>query len=392
MQQSGFWICAALTALLLLSFVFEYRRSSRQRKRLAAAVLVNGTRGKSSTARLIAAGLRAGTLGPVLGKTTGTSARWLLPDGSEQTVARHGPANIRETAAGLALAERLGATVYVAECMAVRPEYQKIIERCWMRSDISVITNIRLDHEDVFGRDIGAVTKGFAAALPQSGKLVAHAETASRLRAASGFPAGRTVIADPDLGREWLGLFDEPVMPENLSLALTVCALLGVPPEDAAPAMARAKTDPGNLEISHLRHHNRLVHFVGAFAANDAESTRLTAGRNPPPPGTLKGVWLHGRKDRRERSENLYAILPGLDPDFLIISGDVPFLKRLWKKRGSRYELHPLDLDGEHGLAGILDRLPQRDIWLLGIGNTRGLFPQTLEEGRVCRKLSSASY
>lgn len=391
MQHSGLWICAALTALLLLSFALQYRRSFRRRKRLAAAVLVNGTRGKSSTARLVAAGLRAGNLGPVLGKTTGTTARWLLPDGAEQAIIRRGPPNIRETAAGLALAERLGATVYVAECMAIRPEYQKVIERCWMRSDIAVITNIRLDHEDVFGQDIDGIAKGFAAALPQSGRLVAHAETVSRIRAVSDFPAERIVTADPDLGKEWLGLFTEPVMLENFSLALTVCSILGVPPEDAAPAMALAKTDPGNLEISHIRHNNRLVHFVGAFAANDAESTRLIADRYPAPPGTMKGVWLHGRKDRRERSESLCAMLPCLAPDFLIISGDVPFLQRLWQKQGSRYELHPLSLGGENDLAAVLDRLPRRDTWLLGIGNTRGLFPQTLEEGRVCRNLSLAS-
>ncbi len=390
MYHSGLWVCPALVSLLLLFFAVQNRRSLRRRNRLVTAVLVNGTRGKSSTTRLITAGLRAGRLGPVLGKTTGTRACWLLPDGAERAITRRGPANIREMAAGLSLAERLGVTAYVAECMAIRPEYQKITER-WIRPDIAVITNIRLDHEEVFGSDLAAIARGFAAALPRSGMLVAHAETVERLRAAAGFSVARVVIADPDLGREWLGLFSGSVMLENLSLALTVCALLGVPPEDAARSMARARPDSGDLEIKTLRHNGRTVHFVGAFAANDAESTRLIAGRHPAPPGALKGVWLHGRKDRRHRSRSLCAALSALDPDFLVVSGDTHYIANLWEKHGLRAKLFSLPLANGRELTSVLDGLPQRDIWLLGIGNAKGLVPQDLGEESICRKLSSAS-
>ena len=390
-------ICLALTALVPGWYAYAQRRDTRRRMRLRTAVLVNGTRGKSSTTRLIAAGLRAdartpdaGGFGPVLGKTTGTSARWILPDGAEQPIARSGSANIKEMAVGLALAERLGATAYVAECMAIRPEYQAVVERYWMRADITVITNIRADHQEVVGQGEEAMAASLAAGLPLKGRLVAHAKTLALLNKVTAFPQDRTVVVDPDYGKEWLGLFTEPVMPENLSLALTVCSLLGVPPETAAPAMATAQTDPGNLEISNISFDGRSLSFVGAFAANDPESTLLLAQHYAGPDKRMLGLWMHGRADRRQRSIALHRSLRILHPDFLILSGDTAFLRRLWRRDAGAYGLFALPLAGHGELAAALAALPPGDIRLLGMGNAKGLIHQVLGEHTLCQKLSSA--
>ncbi len=50
---------------------------------------VNGTRGKSTVTRLIAAGLRQASL-PTVAKTTGSAARLIYPDGSETSWPRRG--------------------------------------------------------------------------------------------------------------------------------------------------------------------------------------------------------------------------------------------------------------------------------------------------------------
>src|SRR5882757_5571579 len=83
---------------------------------------VAGTRGKSTTTRLIAAALRAGGR-RVLAKTTGAEPRLILPDGSETTWARRGPAAVREQTRLFAKASRLGVDTVVVECMAIRPEF-----------------------------------------------------------------------------------------------------------------------------------------------------------------------------------------------------------------------------------------------------------------------------
>ena len=58
-------------------------------------VHVNGTRGKSSVVRLIAAGLRAGGI-KTLAKTTGSSPRFIDEDGYDHVIRRFRPASIGE--------------------------------------------------------------------------------------------------------------------------------------------------------------------------------------------------------------------------------------------------------------------------------------------------------
>ncbi|MDE4986316.1 poly-gamma-glutamate synthase PgsB, partial [Francisella tularensis subsp. holarctica] len=64
-------------------------------KSIPSRIHVNGTRGKSSVAILIAAGVRAGGYRTVA-KTTGTLARSIDVDGSETPVCRIGVSNIAE--------------------------------------------------------------------------------------------------------------------------------------------------------------------------------------------------------------------------------------------------------------------------------------------------------
>ena len=59
---------------------------------IGTRVHVNGTRGKSSVARLIAAGMRAGNIRTCC-KNTGTLPRMALPDGTEYPVFRPAKAN-----------------------------------------------------------------------------------------------------------------------------------------------------------------------------------------------------------------------------------------------------------------------------------------------------------
>ena len=79
---------------------------------------VNGTRGKSSVTRLIAAGLRNGKH-KVFAKTTGTEPKFIFPDGTEELISRRGPANIRENIKLIKTAVDNGADTIVFECMVM---------------------------------------------------------------------------------------------------------------------------------------------------------------------------------------------------------------------------------------------------------------------------------
>src|SRR5258705_7177040 len=111
---------------------------------------VAGTRGKSTTTRLIAAGLRAGGL-RVVAKTTGTEPRLIRPDGSEAAWPRRGPPSVREQTRFFAKAVRLRADAAVVECMAIRPEMVAASGNHPIRATTAVITNARADQPSEIG-------------------------------------------------------------------------------------------------------------------------------------------------------------------------------------------------------------------------------------------------
>ncbi|MET0492474.1 MAG: poly-gamma-glutamate synthase PgsB, partial [Actinoplanes sp.] len=79
---------------LLVAGVVEQRNHERNLKTIPHRVLVNGIRGKSSITRLCAGALRGGNL-RVVAKTTGTAARFIFPDATEEPVHRKfGIANV----------------------------------------------------------------------------------------------------------------------------------------------------------------------------------------------------------------------------------------------------------------------------------------------------------
>ncbi|HAI87983.1 MAG TPA: poly-gamma-glutamate synthase PgsB, partial [Firmicutes bacterium] len=100
------YVFAVLCFFLLGAGVVENFLHQRCLRQIPVRVHVNGTRGKSTTTRLIAASLRAGGL-RVIAKTTGTAARFIMEDGSELPVARSGGrANISEQMRVVRLAAR----------------------------------------------------------------------------------------------------------------------------------------------------------------------------------------------------------------------------------------------------------------------------------------------
>ncbi len=358
--------------------VLEHRIHLRNLRCVPIRVHVNGTRGKSSVTRLIAAGLRAGGI-RTAAKTTGSAARYIDPEGREEPVLRPGPANIREQLSVVSRARRDGANALVVECMALRPELQVISERQIVRSTVGVITNARPDHLDVMGPTVDDVAAALSGTVPR-GATVFTAEHRRKkviqetaLEMGSEFHEVISEGADPGLTRGF-GYVEHL---ENVVLALAVCEHLGVPRDRALEGMRGATPDPGALTIHRVVERGKTLEFINGFAANDPESTltvyQTAAPRSVPGRDVIVVAWM--RSDRPDRARQFGRILAeDLDADHYILAGG---LTNIVKTSALKLGLPPSKLDDMGGRTAdeVYDRIVEltreRSI-VIGVGNIVG--------------------
>lgn len=379
-------LTSARTLTVLVLFVIgwlfvELLRHRRHLRRIPVRIHVNGTRGKSSVTRLVAAGLRGGGK-RVVAKTTGTLARVLLPNARELPVFRPLGANIREQVRVMRLASLFDVEVLVVECMALQPMLQWLSERMFVQATHGVITNAREDHLDVMGPTGDDVARALCGMMPRGRRCF----TSERKR------VGILAFAAKDRQTELVEITEEDVAAvadedmhgfqyfehkENVALALRVCDSLGVDRESALRGMRGAAPDPGALMFFHLDYFGRELVFVNAFAANDPVSSaqiwEMCVRRFPE---HRKVCVFNCRVDRSDRSRQLGESLTSWTrPDRIILVGTgTGFFGRAAAAAG-------VDVSGIVNAEGVAARaaferiieLCGRRTLVVGLGNIGGL-------------------
>lgn len=372
-------IVPLLTAAGTLLFLLI--RAARLRLALARVPIrihVGGTRGKTTTCRLIAAALQASGVRTVA-KTTGTEPRLILPDGSVRPWSRIGPPTVGEQRRFMLFAEGAGAKAVVLECMAIRPDLVWSSERYLVRATIAVITNLRPDHlEDTPTMD--DVARGFAGLVPKQGVLVADKGALTPLlreRAA----ACATRIIEVDTA----GLRHDEA---DAVIARAVCEAAGIAFAPTAAGSPAIDADPGNFGVNEIDLEGKRFHFANAFACNDAVSLSVLWERHPAPEAPVV-VLLNHRQDRPLRSLQFLdwlASLPRKPP--LLLLGSTAWLRRAARRRGLACEALPAPwrVSGEALLSQLARRVPDGSlVW--GIGNYHGagaLMSRVLESRHAC--------
>ncbi len=298
-----------LTAIILIAvWAVEYRRHLRNLNCIPVRIHVNGTRGKSSVTRLIAAGLRAGGM-KTLAKTTGTLPRIIDEEGLEIPVPRPYMVNIIEQLKIVDFMRKRSPQAIVIECMAVQPEYQWICEHKMIRSTIGVITNSRLDHIREMGPAIENITLSLCNTLPKGGTAFTSERKMLPMMEKAAARTNTKLIASNGVmvtAREMAG-FDHVEHPDNVSLALAVCQHLNIDRETALMGMYQSHPDAGAMKIFKVVNESRRVFFINALAANDPDSTLeiWTRVQEMYPQRDYVTVLLNSRADRFDRSLQL---------------------------------------------------------------------------------------
>ncbi len=334
--MAGAALLLTTVGLLTAGGLIESFAHRRRLRRIPIRIHVNGTRGKSSVTRLIAAGLRASGL-RTCAKTTGTLPRMILPDGTEYPVYRPSRANVIEQLRIVDTAADFGAEAMVIECMALLPYLQWLSESRLVAATHGVITNAREDHLDVMGPSKRDVAAALAGMTPVGGKLY----TAERdhldlfARAAADRKSALIAVTEEEIARITpldLSGFMYLEHAENVALALRVCEDLGVSRATALQGMWTAKPDPGAMTAHEMDFFGRKINFVNGFAANDPESTlqiwKMALERYP---DVEKRIAIFNcRADRPDRSQQLGRAIagwPAADHYLLIGSGTYIFAR-----------------------------------------------------------------
>jgi|SRR6187399_715175 len=324
-------LCVLFVALIVWG-TFENYRHRQNLKRIRIRIHVNGTRGKSSVTRLIAAALREAGL-VTCAKTTGTLARMILPDGREVPIFRPAGANVIEQGRIVGAAAAYQADALVVECMALSPELQALSEFKMVRATHAVITNARPDHLDIMGPEESDVAKALCGMVPPGQVLVtAEKRNLEVIRRACQDRKTRLVAIDPDaLEVSALDMQELPFgeHPDNVAVALAICAELRISREVALSGMRKTRPDPGAYTESHLDFFGRKMLFCNAFAANDPISTaQIWNKANQVHPELKTRIAIFNcRADRPDRSLALGKDFVNWAPaDHIVLMGNGTFL------------------------------------------------------------------
>ena len=377
-----------LLAVLLLLGLWEMARHIRHRRRIPLRVHVNGSRGKSSVARLIGAGLRAGGL-RVVAKTTGSAAAFVHVDGTESPIRRRGGPNIREQLGVFRQAAGEECDALVIECMAVRPDLQKACEHSIVRATHGVITNVRPDHLEVMGPTMDDVAISLAGTVPKGAKLFtaedAYADYLAERARKSGSSC-RHATAD-EVGEEEMAGFGYIEFADNVALALAVCEDAGIDRRTALEGMWRVTPDVGALTRWEYEEDGKRVGFINAFAVNDPVSyvkvwERLGLLADPERVVVLMNV----RGDRQRRSKDLAPLLGRELPAarYVLVGEETAVFADLARREGiSKSQIADCSRLAAPDLWGQLAQWTPEGGVVVGIGNIAGIGSRLLDHLRA---------
>ncbi len=377
-------LIGSILACFVAGFVREYVAGSKAIAKIPTRIHVTGIRGKTTTTRLIGAALRNHGW-RVVTKTTGKAATLIDPEGTERGIrGRREQPNLREQPRIIeSVADAGGADAIVFECMAIRPK-NIIAESKFVRSTISVITNVSADHLDVMGPSLEDVAWNLSGIVQRNGVVVtAEKKYVPIIRKRAEEKNAKVIEVDPDtVPDENLSKFSYMIFKENIAIALKVCELLKVPPDEALKGMLDSKPDPGLTRILNGMIANHDVRLIAAFGVNDVDSTRLvfqelSRRRVIEEQRMLVGMF-HAREDRVTRTLEFAQFMARMPFEKILVVGEMTnlFVSQATREGYAKDMIVNLGTVDPPAIMDFLSKMSlesDRGLTLFGCGNMIGI-------------------
>ena len=384
-------VLGILIVLLISLGIIEFQIHLQSLNTIPLRIHVNGTRGKSSVTRLIAAGLRAAGI-KTYAKVTGTSPRVIDEKGIDRIIHRLRLPSIGEQVRLMRFFAKEQPEAVVMECMAVQPQYQWIAEHQMIKAHIGIITNVRPDHLEEMGPTENDVAMSLCNTVPINSTLITGESDKPEIlkKVAKNNNTAFIKSDEKSIKKEELNRFTYIEHPSNIAVALDACKLAGVKRSVALDGMQKVRPDSGALIFWELFKENKLIKFVNGMAANDPVSTLQIwyqiSERFQTQTHTC--IFFNSRDDRPDRTRQMIELtMNDIKPNYFIIRGDK--IDQLIKKEKvnspkTEVETIPLNLRYESVVEKILE-LP-KDTLVFAIGNQVGAGQSILEKISAFRR------
>ena len=318
-----------IVAILYLGYIiYEKIINDKRLKSFKHIIHINGTRGKSTTCRLIDAGLR--NCGwKVFTKTTGTIPTIIDVNGNVERIKRLGNANIREQLRIVKQAYKQKAEILVIECMAIQPELQSITQHKMLKADIVAITNVRHDHLSEMGSTLNDIAFSLANTVPFNGHLIVSSDEHKKV-------FERRAITNNSqyyLAKAYAMENDFDTFPENVNIALTVAEILAVSQDAFTEGMRNYIKDPGALKYYQI---DKTI-FINGLSINDPDSIKIVYRKITEQFSSSDlTILLNNRLDRPKRALQLVDLFNDIEcKNILLCGGNAEFIKHRIKKTGN---------------------------------------------------------
>src|SRR5256712_5925090 len=158
--------------------------------------------------------------------------------------------------------------------MPVDPELRRASKNPLIRATLAVITNVRRDHLEVIGPDIGTGARNLSDVIPPNGTVVtAEHRLLPALQDEAEKRHAKVVTVDPEtISDALLESFPYITFKENIALALGVCDLLGLDRERALDGMLHSTPDYGTVRLFERKSPAGPYTLVCALGVNDVDS------------------------------------------------------------------------------------------------------------------------
>jgi len=324
-----------VTGVILFFLLLEYFWLTFSIRRIPVRILINGTRGKTTTVRILHQILnQSGRM--TFSKTTGDLPELHYPDGSRKRLFRFGPANIKENIFQLLNLIRYKPEIFIMESMALHPEMQHTLSHKIFRPSHIGITNIKRDHMEIMGADETEIlhciaysfTPGSRKYLPQEMKTEVAEE----------------IIRDPSVvfytGKPFskdFPLIPREVIEKNWGLIQKLATDLGFDSPILVDIFEKEWEEMNRQLKIALPSYN--VEFFNLFSANDLETTiQFTEHLHAFTFEHSEILLINTRADRPLRSLafiNYFKSLPWVSEIWVVGKGK-NFIKKQLKRHGQQ--------------------------------------------------------